>query len=379
MGRSQSLLILLFLFLFDIGYAQDSLKTGRNFIPIPEFSFNTDFGVKVAAEALIYDYGYDATDPFENYTRYRVSYSTIGAFSLLASNDDVNAFDSNNRIFYYAFASRNLSDYFFGDTDNLDYDEARYDTSEYYDFEMIRAEVGGLMRTPINSSKKDGVEFKKGALFIFEKPVNQSENKFISSANIDGNEGAFLSLLEIGVILDKRDSEFRPVRGYFFDMGTKYAPPLISTHHGMHNYFTAYGFAPVLNSFINISLATRISFLNTVGDKPYWMTPSIGGTGTLRGFIFRRFSSDNALSYSAELRGWLFKIPNSSVEIGGQIFMDGGRVFSNNNWDSMLTEHKFSLGLGGVMSIFTPDFIMKAEVGFSEDGSGIYLGTGYSF
>jgi hypothetical protein len=45
----------------------------------------------------------------------------------------------------------------------------------------------------------------------------------------------------------------------------------------------------------------------------------------------------------------------------------------------MLYDHKLTLGLGGVMSIFTSDFIMKAEIGFSEDGTGIYLGTGYSF
>jgi hypothetical protein len=59
--------------------------------------------------------------------------------------------------------------------------------------------------------------------------------------------------------------------------------------------------------------------------------------------------------------------------------VDGGRVFNNENWDSLLIDHKFALGLGGVMSIFTPDFIMKAEIGFSEDGTGVYLGTGYSF
>ena len=44
-----------------------------------------------------------------------------------------------------------------------------------------------------------------------------------------------------------------------------------------------------------------------------------------------------------------------------------------------LVDHTIALGFGGVMSIFTPDFILKAELGYSEIGSGIYLGTGYSF
>ena len=373
-------LLIFFYFFFESVNAQDSLRNGRTFIPIPELSFNYDYGLKLAAEVLIYDYGYDSTQPFENYTRYRISYSTVGALSVLASNDDVNAFKSKNRIFYYAFMERKISDYHFGDTEIIDFDEAKYDASNYYNFEKARFDFGGLIRTSINLPNKNGrAEFKTGVTLVYEKPLNLDKTKFLEDKNIEGKNGSFLTLLDIGIIIDCRNSEFRPNRGFVFDIGSRYSPPIISTYHSLYNYITANKFISVLQAPIDLSLASRLSFSNSLGDKPYWMTPSLGGNGTLRGFIFRRFSSDNALSYSAELRAWLIHVPNSNIELGGQIFMDGGRVFSNDHWDLVLKDHKLTLGLGGVMSIFTPDFILKAEMGFSEDGTGIYLGTGYSF
>ena len=99
----------------------------------------------------------------------------------------------------------------------------------------------------------------------------------------------------------------------------------------------------------------------------------------MRGYMFRQFVSDNALSYSMELRTWLLEIPFKNIELGGTAFIDRGRVFTNENWRGMFSNHKVALGLGGVMSIFTPDFILKCEMGFSEERTAIYLGTGYSF
>ena len=194
MARFLSLLVLIFFFQREVSFSQDSLLTGRKIIPLPELSFSSDFGVKFAAGALIYDYDDGSVIPFNNHSRYRISYSTIGAFSILASNDDVNAFKSENRMNYYANVSRNMSDYFFGDTDQQEYDKARYDTSNYYNYEMIRVDVGGVLRKAFHTTKKNSLEYKVGVSLIYEKPMNLSESKFITTENVDGNDGAFLSL-----------------------------------------------------------------------------------------------------------------------------------------------------------------------------------------
>ncbi len=373
-------LLVPFLFCSISSLAQDSSRVGTKYAPIPELSFNSDNGIKIAGDLLVYDYGFDSVTPFESFSRYRVSYETIGAFSLLASRDVINAFDSGRRVFYYGFMNRGLNNYFFGDTDEQDYNEALFDTSDFYKFDMIRVDIGGVVRTPIESwDENKRIELKTGMSLVYESPFGTSSSDFINTANIEGRDGAFLSLLELGIIIDQRNSEFRAGNGYLIDAGIRYAPPGISTHHVAQNYFTALGFAPITKKFPAITLATRLSFLNSIGDKPYWLTPALGGSESLRGFIFRRFTSDNALSYTMELRTWLFSLPFKSIDLGGHVFLDGGRVFSNENWNSAFSDHKYTLGLGGVMSIFTPDFVLKAEIGFSEDGTGIYLGTGYSF
>ncbi|RNC79411.1 MAG: hypothetical protein ED557_15125 [Balneola sp.] len=361
-------------------WAQDSTRIGTKYAPIPELSFSTDNGVKIATDLLVYGYGFESVTPFESFSRYRVSYETIGAFSLLASRDDVNAFGTRKRVFYYAFANRGLSNYFFGDTDRQDYDEARFDSTDFYNFDMVRVDIGGVVRTPIEAWDPDKrIELKTGLSLIYERPFDTSATDFINTERIEGRDGAFLSLFELGLIIDQRNSEFRAGQGYLIDVGTRYSPIGLSTHHGIQNYLTALGFLPLTKRFPEVTMATRFSFVNSAGEKPYWFTPALGGSENLRGFIYRRFTSDNALSYTVELRTWLISLPFKSIDLGGHVFMDGGRVFSNNNWDSAFSDHKYALGLGGVMSIFTPDFILKAEVGFSEDGTGIYLGTGYSF
>jgi len=380
MGNFTSQLLFFLLFFNITAFSQDSLRIGTKFVPIPELSFNTDNGLKIAGEVQLYNYGFNSVKPFESFSRYRISYSSIGAFSLLASNDDVNVFGSDTRVFYYGFMSRNLADYYFGDTDKQDYDAARYDSSDYYNFDMMRIDFGALIRSPIGTWNEGvGVEFKKGLAITYERPLETLDSDFIETDNVSGQNGALLTIVELGLIYDRRNSEFRAGNGILLDIGSKYSLPFVSRYHGLQNYFTALGFIPITKKLFDITLATRFSFINTIGEKPYWLTPALGGSGTMRGFIYRRFSSDNAISYSAELRSWLFSIPNSNMEFGGHIFIDGGRVFSNENWKSILTNHRYALGFGGVMSIFTPDFLLKAEIGFSEDGTGIYLGTGYSF
>lgn len=380
MGKFSIYLFAYTFILSSIAFSQDSLIVGTKFVPVPELSFNTDDGVKIAGEVHVYDYGYNGKKPFESFSRVRISYSTIGAFALHGSRDVVDSFGSGTRAFYYGFLSRNLSDYYFGDTDKQDYDEVLFENNEYYHFEMFRADFGVLLRTPLESWEEgERLQFKKGISLIYETPLETQSTDFIQSENIEGLDGAFLTILEMGLILDQRNSEFRAGNGYLLDIGARYAPPLVSTHHNLNSYVTALGFLPIERGLFPSTLAARFSFLNSVGDTPYWVNPSLGGSGTLRGFIYRRFTSDNAISYSLELRSWFFSLPFKNMDIGGQVFVDGGRVFANDNWDSMFSNHKFALGLGGVMSIFIPDFILKAEIGFSEDGTGIYLGTGYSF
>ncbi len=369
--------IVLFLLLPTLLFGQDSLRTGVKYGVLPVLSFNSDDGIFLGAEIKRYDYR--EVLPFKSYTRIAANYKTNGAFSLGLSREEVDIFGSDLRISWDFFSSQNFADYYLGDTDKTPFDRQRFDTTSYYSFKSFRVNFGGATRFPIS---KEGAtnrfDFKAGLRIVYEAPWGTPETRFINAQNIEGNEGAFLTLIDLGLVLERRNSEFRAQKGYQLSVGSKYAPPGISTHHTMENYVRGVGFLP-LSKKMPITLATKLGLQNTVGETPYWFTPFLGGGSSFRGYMYRRFSSDNALSYTVEIRSWLLKIPFKNIELGLTLFMDGGKVFSNDNWDSILANHNMTLGFGGVMAIFTPDYILKYDFGFSEDGLGIYLGTGYSF
>ena len=357
--------------------AQDSLRTGLKYGLLPLVSFNTDDGFYLGGELQRYDYRGPA--PFKSYTIVRGSYKSIGAFGLTVQRDQVRTFGTDLRTASDLVVSQNLGDYYLGDTEKYGFNKARFDTSQYYAFKSFRTTVGTVTRYPLRFEEGiSRIDVKAGLRFVYESPWGTPQNRFMHAANISGSDGAFLTFLETGIFIERRDSEFRAVRGYSVDVGMKYSPPGISTHHTLQTGVNLKGFLP-LTSQIPITLATRFNFQNTVGDTPYWFKPTLGGSGTIRGYMYRRFVSDNAISYSVELRSWLLKFDWKNLELGLTGFYDAGRVFTNQNWGSILRNHNKALGFGGVMSIFTPDFIMKYEMGFSKDGAGVYLGTGYSF
>ncbi len=360
-------------------YAQDSTRTGVKYGVLPLLSFNTDDGLYMGGEVQIYDYG--VMQPFDSYTRVNATYRTNGAFGLYMYRDQVRTFGTDVRTGMDVLLSQNFGNYFFGDTEEVEFSQARFDTSKYYSFKTFRASTGISTRFPISFG--EGIsrfDLKTGLILVYESPWDLAESSFMEQQKFTGYDGAFLSLMELGLVLERRNNEFVAQRGYKIDVGTKVAPPLISTHVTAENYFIFVGFLPVLEyKGRSLTLASKFALKNTIGDTPYWFLPSLSGSDNIRGVYYRRFSSDNAISYSLEARTWLLPIKYKNINLGLNFFVDGGRVFQNDDWGGILSNHIHSLGLGGVMSIFTPDFILKYEMGFSEIGTGVYLGTGYSF
>ena len=344
---------------------------------LPILSFNTDDGMLIGGE--IHRYNYGGHVPFANYMKTNFMFTTAGVYNFSFSRDQVKTFNTDIRTGFDVFSSQNFGNYYLGDTDKNSFDRPRFDSTSYYKFKSFTMNVGISTRWPISFGKGiERMDIKTGIRFVYEGPWGTPEERFINEKNITGNDGSFLTILELAFILERRNSEFRAQKGYLLDAGFKYAPPLVSTEHTLQNYINAVGFLPVLE-VVSVTLAGHFNFQNTIGDAPYWFKPYLGDATRLRGFMYRRFSSDNIISYNLEIRTWLVKIPFKNIELGANFFYDGGKAFSNDNWSHIIKGHKHTLGFGGVMSIFTPDYILKYDIGFSDDGLGIYLGTGYSF
>ncbi len=92
--------------------------------------------------------------------------------------------------------------------------------------------------------------------------------------------------------------------------------------------------------------------------------------------MYRRFVGNGVVQSNTELRSWLVKLPWFESRLGFNLFWDNGAVYDKSlkNWQKAST-----VGFGGFMSLFSQDYILKYEMGFSKEGIGIYVGSGFSF
>jgi hypothetical protein len=79
---------------------------------------------------------------------------------------------------------------------------------------------------------------------------------------------------------------------------------------------------------------------------------------------------------NTEIRTWLFKLPWLEARVGVSGFIDNGIVYDGAFRDY---QRASTIGFGGFTSLFNKDFILKYEMGFSKEGTGVYVGSGFSF
>ena len=208
-------------------YAQDLVQTGVRLGVLPEVSFNLDDGIRIGGEFQIYDYKDGKPQPFKSLSRIRAIYKTDRAFAFGFFRDEVDFLDTDIRIFYNAFTTQNFADYFFGDTDAVEYNKALFDSTSFYSFKSFKISAGGSIRFPVTrGAGLDRFDIKTGISFAYESPWGNPEDRFINTTDIQGSNGAQLTLFELGLVLERRSSEFRAQEGFLLDVTTKYASPI---------------------------------------------------------------------------------------------------------------------------------------------------------
>ncbi len=161
-------------------------------------------------------------------------------------------------------------------------------------------------------------------------------------------------------------------------MEIRFSPDLISSYQlatarvELRQYFQLFNW---------LTVANRLEARHAQGDVPYWEMSTLGDSYTLRGYPLNRFRGNTSLAYTLELRSWIVKFPRMhNLKFGVQFFTDTGRVFTEqDDLNDLFEGYKQTVGFGGAMSIFNPDFILRGEIGFSEEVSRIYIGVGYLF
>lgn len=377
--RVSSLFALLIL-LPELSSAQSNSADSTDFAFLPAVSYNSDLGLIAGGVASWYNYK-DNTYPFYSYVNVAAIISTKGLASFSLFFDKPNAFEKNIRLTSEVFASRFFEDAYFGISNYTKITDTPPDLPLFYQFQSFSMGTRINARVPIykgDNNKQLDANFILN--FRYETPWDNGTNRLITLDQPLGVEGGRTSMLGTGLIWENRNSEFQPTRGNYVESrleigktlwGSSYN--LLVFENNIRQYFTFF-------LIRDITFAGSLFSRFTSGDVPYWKLSYAGDEETLRGYESRRFVDDHVLLLNTELRTWLFTIPDSDVRFGGTLFMDTGRTFANGDpFDLITSDLKTTFGFGGLASFFAPDFIIRADFGFSDEGVGIYFTTGFMF
>jgi outer membrane protein assembly factor BamA len=347
---------------------------------LPALGYNSDFGLMGGGIVSRYYYK-DGIKPFNSYMIANAVASTKGLFSASVLYDKPRIFTRRERLTTEFYISRFLNDQFYGVGTYENLTPSISDDQEFYYYESFSFGIETILRHSLNKDPLGRTsDIYLVAEFDYHNPVNIQPNSFIYQMSPVGLENSGTVSLGTGYIYDSRDSEFDPRRGFYGKAGFRLIKdytrttdifPLfeseIRTYHSFH-------------LIRDITFANRLTFNHLSGEAPFRKYPVIGGEETMRGYPENRFIDENALLMNTELRTWLFDFPTYDVKFGGTLFFDIGRTFSNDTpMQDVIDDLKYTYGLGGTSSFFNENFIFRADLGFSEDGYGLYFTAGYLF
>ena len=352
----------------------DSVKYGF----LPGFSYNSDNGINIYLELQRFVYNKEVL-PFQSFGKYWFNYSGIGAYTLSIYHDEVQTFGTDKRSAIDFLVSQNYGNYFPGYTVGGGFSKERFDTTSFYQFNSFLLNIGVATRVPISAiSGINRTDVKVSLRVVHENPFDLEPNSFMATHRPKGWDGSTYTFFELGYLKENRDNEFRSKNGNLVALSFKASVPVLSNSviGQVYSEFRVFKEVTKVETLPEVVLAQRFLLNQTIGDIPYWFAPSLGGSGSIRGYIYRRFVGKGVLQSNTEIRSWLFKLPWLDSQVGISAFTDNGIVYDSSFKDF---QRASTIGFGGFMSVFNRDFILKYEMGFSKEGVGVYVGSGFSF
>jgi outer membrane protein assembly factor BamA len=318
--------------------------------------------------------------PFKNQLSGTLVGTTKGLFSFSLQYEQVETFGRPIRTRNSISLGRVRESTYFGFGNNSTFDKALWDEG-YYFYENYFGLVELYARNPIWTEARGAhLDVVFVSNLSMESPqLNDVQNR-LSADKPDYVDGLWVWETGTGLVWENRDNEFAATRGNFARFEVRVAPGLVMNNSSWQVQFEASQYATQKIWLFPVTAAIKLGWHQAGGETPFWRLPQAGGEFSLRGYAEGRFIGDASLYYTAELRTWLIQYPDLGFRLGGQLFTDGGRVFAVDQiTKDFFKDHKRTFGLGGAMSIFTNDFIVRGDLGFSDELARFYLGIGYTF
>jgi len=344
----------------------------------PVLSYSSTEGFVGGAVYNRYDFSGNI-QPFKNYLQSSGLVSTKGFVEIEGKYERTRSFGKRIRTTVDAYFHRYTADIFFGIGNEVPFSKSRWD-NDYYYFQSVSLGLEYKLRKALYQRQKNNGHFdlQLGLGTEYQVPYVKKDQSSFAQRMPYGYKGGWINYLTTGFVWENRDSEFDPHHGNRAEFDLRYSPELISKY-GLTSFRFEYRQYFYLLHWLTV--ANRLETRYVTGNIPYWEMSTLGGENDLRGYPLNRFMGNASIAYTLELRAWFFKFPRFyNLKLGGQLFTDTGRVFTGkDNFNDVFHGYKQTFGFGGAMSMFNPDFILRGEIGFSDEVARIYIGIGYLF
>lgn len=354
----------------------DNDDSDINYSIVPILGYTTDSGLVGGILIQRIDYR-NNSGPFFSNTTLDVTGSTLGRWEASLDHERLSLFGAeirNHSILEFELDPRST---FYGVGNESSFSTEDFEEGIYYlmrDFGSLSFSARKKLFEISENGNLDGLVRISGSYNSISD--RGADTRFVDEQPT-GFDGGWVNKVGIGLVADSRDSEFAPSGGGRYEIGVNTSGSLTGSGYTFTDYFT--DFRTYTTTFLDVVIAQRLQLQHTVGDVPFWELAIIGNQKGLRGYALDRFRGDSSVLYMLEARKWLFSFFEDDIKIGGHIFTDTGRVFSEFDSSSLFDNLKNTWGFGGTMSVLSPDLIIRGELGFSDEDYRIYAGVGYAF
>lgn len=171
--------------------------------------------------------------------------------------------------------------------------------------------------------------------------------------------------------LDTRTNFNNPLDGFVIEIDNEYSPDILKRNHSFYKFgiLAQHYFTVLKPDFV---WANRISF-ETTSDEYYQLKLSLGGNNSMRGMPQDRYLSNVVFLVNSELRYPIWKRLGgiAGVDIGSTNFL-----CEDNFWEK---DPDWILNPVLGLRYYMDNFIVRFDVGFGSETTGVYFNFGHIF
>jgi outer membrane protein assembly factor BamA len=280
------------------------------------------------------------------------------------------------------FAERSQTAAFFGIGAGREFSQQAFD-DEFYNYSRLQTLLEVTRGVQLDKRRTRQVKHQRVEWFqMLSLGYNHHYDEagtLLGQRQPFGMEGGFRQGFHTGIEADYRDHFFRPTAGSFHRVELSIHPSFTGNRRTLGKLKLESARYYEFHFLLDVVAAGRVQLSQVAGRAPFYELSMLGGEESLRGYPFDRFLDYGSAMLNLELRTWLFSLPFQNIEIGGQLFADGGTLYEYPGAPGWTDDLRGNVGFGGMMSLFNPDFMLRGDFGFSDESFRFFTGLGYVF